>query len=211
MNLDQNILSVLGDIHKDGILICAIQFGSSVYSSESCNDIDIALVIKDEELEKFANIAKTLFTEKYDISLILESEVTQNFYFGNHGIYLIEAFKNGITLVGINIFVEKYKQLNGFIIRKAVFERMREYVYILRKSYFVEDKNALFLSRYIKFLRLALFLDEYFNYQESMMLKKDNILNFYKKNIGVDIENTSILEKKLILEKIWKRLKEKYS
>ena len=60
MNLDQNILSVLNDMHKDGILICAIQFGSSVYSSESFNDIDIVLVIKDKELEKFVNITKTL-------------------------------------------------------------------------------------------------------------------------------------------------------
>ncbi len=211
MKLDQNILFVLNNMHKDGTLICAVQFGSSVYSPDLYNDIDIALVIKDEGLEEFVNNTKDLFTKKYDISLILESEITQNFYFGGHGVYLVEAFKSGIILAGTNIFVEKYGQLNELDVKKAVFERMREYVYILRKSYFVDEKNILFLSRYTKFLRLSLFLDGYFNYQSSMELKNDDISKFYNKNFGVDVENISDTEKKLILEKIWKRLREKYS
>ncbi len=211
MNINKKILFSLEKMLNDGILICAIQFGSSVYSPGTCNDIDIALIVNDLELENFLTTSKDLFCKKYDISLILESEITEDFYFGNHGVYLIEAFKNGILLVGTNIFLERYKQLNESDVEKAVFKRMREYIYILRKSYFREYMDALFLSRYIKFLKLSLFLDGYFEYQNSMKLDTKDVLFFYKDNLNVNLENTSILEKKIILEKIWKRLREKYS
>lgn len=181
MNLNKNVLSTLTDLYNKGILICAVQFGSSIYRPESPNDIDIVLVIKDEKLEKFVKFSGGLFSKKYDISLVLESEITQNFYFGGHGIYLVEAFQNGIVLAGTNIFIEKYKKINEIRIKKAVFERMKEYVSVLRKSYFNDDKNKLFIFRYLKFLKLSLYLNGFFSYLDSIKMKETDVLCFYKK------------------------------
>ncbi len=211
MKIDQSILNKIDELYKDGIIASAIQFGSSVYLPDTCNDIDIAIIVKDSHFEQFTKLVVGVFPETYDISLILESEVDHNFYFGNHGVYLIEAFKNGNVLVGNNVFLEISNELNNFDIQKAVFERMREYVYIMRKSYFLESKNDLFLSRYIKFLRLSLFLNDHFSYQESMKLSKNDISNYYREKLQLDTENKTLLEKKLFLENLWKQLRKKYS
>ena len=199
-------LILLNELHSKGYLIGVIQFGSSI-RSEKFNDIDIALIVKENKFENLIqNESKRLLIlgDNYDISLILESEIEENFYFGNHGVHLAESLKEGTVLLGSNPF-SSYN-FNQDSIRKSVFSRLKDYIYMLRKSYF--DKTISFDKdiRSEKFFKLALFLlDKNTNYPTVLETKVSSLPSLF---LGIGVPFSGFNKKSI--EDLWKEIRKEY-
>ena len=201
------IPNYLIDAYNNELILGIIQFGSSIYNKTS-KDIDVAVVVKEGKFSAFVDFIKNKKINKlWDISLIKEEEICyDNFFFGNHGIYLIEAFKYGNTLLGINPFINLPKH-SEFDIKNSVYERLKEYLYILRKRYFKNgNNNEQFSRRYFKFLKLSAYLlDDKIKYPEVMRMSLDVIYEILEKKGLKLTENRSEN-----MEIIWENLRKQY-
>lgn len=195
--------------YTQNLIKCVILFGSYI-NNPNPKDIDLAIVTTHNNFYNFINMIQyNKQLRKYDISLIKEEEINhhKNFYFGGHGIYLVESLRNGITLIGNNQFID-YPKIYPNEIRKSIFERMKEYIYVLRKSYFNKTAEKKFYSRYEKMLKLSVFLlTNNYTFPE--------VLNITKKDIKISLQkNGFILErgnKKENIENIWIKINKQYS
>ncbi|MCX6756261.1 MAG: hypothetical protein NTX85_02900 [Candidatus Nomurabacteria bacterium] len=192
--------------HTQKFIKCVILFGSSL-DNKKPKDIDLAIVTSINHFEDFLYLTKdNSELKKYDISLIKEEEINKNFYFGGHGVHLVSSFKNGVTLIGENIFLD-FPEFSLIKLKKSIFERMKEYVYVLRKSYFDKEADQKFNSRYEKMLKLSLFLltDNYI----FPNILNINILEVYKgfKKNGIFL---SEIDKKKNIENIWIKINKQY-
>ena len=135
-----------------------VLFGSSVYEVNP-HDIDIAIITMPGRFDDFTDfVLGNTSLSKYDISLIAAEELRYpKFYFGGHGQHLVESLRGGIALIGKNPF-GTFPPVSIQDVRLSVFDRMKEYVYILRKGYFDTAALSKFFSRYEKMLKLAVFL-----------------------------------------------------
>ena len=207
-NLNIASLDILSRSHKKGLIVGVIRFGSSLYSSNP-GDIDLAIITTKGKLDEFVNL---LVDDKsltgYDISLIKEEEInsSKKFYFGGHGQHLVESIRNGITLIGDNPF-KNYPSIDIQDIKLSVFERMKEYIYILRKSYFDENAEKKFHQRYNKMLKLSLFLlGENYAFPEILSVDIKDIQNSLIKIGYMPME-----DKKKYIEYMWAKIDELYA
>lgn len=199
-------------LYSEGFLVGVIQFGSSVFK-EHPGDIDLALVLKPEKLNEFITRVNQLghLDDVYDISLILSEETSNknNFNFGGHGSYLIESFRKGKTLIGKNPFLG-FPLVPIEKIKNDIVERMREYMYIVRKSYFTDKVAQKLESRYEKSLKLFYYLlvgkD---NFPEVLMLPLDECLQVLKEKSFLSDNRSQ--DKREIMESLWKETMKQYS
>lgn len=199
---------IFAKAYRQGLLLAVIQFGSSLYSS-GAQDIDIAVITSQGNFDNFLKlVAEDKSARRYDISLIKSEEIGsyKKFYFGSHGQHLIESLRNGLALIGQNPFVG-YPLTKAEDVKSSVFERMKEYIYVLRKGYFDESYEHKFLSRYDKIIKLSalLLIDEY---AFPDVLEKD------VKSIQDDLIKkgyTFTEDKKRNIENLWTKINELYS
>lgn len=192
--------------YKLGLIRSVILFGSSL-TIKHPKDIDLAIITTNDHFSDFIKLIKNnKEISKYDISLIKQEEINKNFYFGGHGVHLIESFKNGFVIIGDNPFIG-YSNINVNEIKKSIFERMKEYIYVLRKSYFNKKVEKTFYSRYEKMLKLSLFLlTDNYKFPEILNIStKEAIKNL--KNIGIILNEN---DKKENIENIWIKINKQY-
>lgn len=202
--------NIFEDLYKKGIISSIVQFGSSVYHKEY-GDIDLLIIVKRERLLDFSLSMKDVFLpDQYDISLVVEDEIdpTKKFFFGSHGCYLVESFRSGITLKGENPF-SHFPIQSQEDIAQAIYLRMHEYVYTLRKSYFDEIWNKKFYSRYNKIIKLSAYLLCTPQYLFPQILERDTqgLLNRLEDKGYVCMKST----KQVQCEELWKHIHQKYS
>lgn len=202
-----NLPTVLKQAYDANFLYGVILFGSSIYKSNP-KDIDLAIITKTGNFEKFLKLISTDNSlSDYDISLIKQEEIGLNkkFYFGGHGQYLVESFKHGITLLGKNPFFD-FPKNEVTEIKKSIFNRMREYIYVLRKSYFDKQAEKKFISRYDKMLSLSAYLLlKGFSYPKVLTFNQDLIKTKLKKRGYL-----MFADKKRNIEKIWIDINKQY-
>jgi len=153
-----NVPTILEQAYRDGLLYGVILFGSSIYKSDP-KDIDLAIITSTGNFDNFIELLSTGNSlSAYDISLIKQEEIDSDkgFYFGGHGQYLVESLRQGIILLGENPFIN-FPKTKVFDIKKSIVDRMREYIYVLRKSYFDKQAERKFISRYDKIVALSAF------------------------------------------------------
>ncbi len=202
-----NIPPILKQAYNDELLHGVILFGSSTYKSKP-NDIDLAIITSTGSFENFISLLSTNNSlSTYDISLIKQEEINPNkeFFFGGHGQYLVESLRQGIVLFGKNPFKDFAKN-KVFDIKKSIINRMREYIYILRKSYFDKQAEKKFISRYDKMVLLSAFLLlKGFSYPKVLTLNQDYIETKLKKKGYLMFD-----DKKKNIEKIWADINKQY-
>lgn len=207
-NLNIEIPNILVQAYGQHLISSVIIFGSSLYSSEP-KDMDIAIVSKYGCFDDLITlIVEDNSLSKYDISLIKEEEIDYNkkFYFGGHGQYLVESLRRGLVLLGDNVFKD-YPAVSERDLKFSIFERMKEYIYVLRKSYFDKSYENKLYSRYNKILKLSVFLltNEY-SYPDLLSLNIDIIKGSLIKNgylLSDDIKSN--------IENLWTIINEQYS
>lgn len=195
-------------LFNKNLFVGVIQFGSSLFNKKAI-DIDLAIIIKKGNLKSFINQLNKVnkIPSSYDISLILEEELVNvnTFSFGCHGSYLVESFRKGKTLLGKNPFI-LFPIVSIEKIKNDIYERMKEYIYILRKSYFNDLALKKFNSRYNKFLKLSLFLlSKKYDYPEIMFIS-DNIIISNLSNLGYNLKS----DKQFNVEILWKEIIKRY-
>ncbi len=206
-NLHVAVPDILLLAHRQGSILSVVLFGSSLYSYDP-KDVDLAVVTAPGRFDEFVNLLigdDSLL--KYDISLIKSEEIDYNkrFYFGGHGQYLVESFRKGRVLVGKNLF-ENYHLTTVKDIKSSIFDRMKEYIYILRKGYFDKIAENKFYSRYNKMLKLSAFLltDEYV-FPEVLSSDIETVR-------GSLVETGCVFtdDKKRNIENLWIKINERY-
>lgn len=115
---------------------CVILFGSAVYNFDCAKDLDIIIVVK-----KIDHKIKDLFFlfEKYkikiDFDLFTVEEIRNNLSFYNRE-FKLEYLAKGIPIIGNNIFIEEYKNINIYSYKNSILVHLIDYLQKIRLSYF---------------------------------------------------------------------------
>mgnify|MGYP001717050293 FL=1 len=121
-----------------------------------------------------------MYNKLYDISLIKEEEINQNFSFWNHWVHLIPAFKKWKVLFWEN----KFLNLNDPDRKELLISiktRLADYLYQLRKQYFETNQKSLPSWRYSKFLRFStLFFDDSIWYSDVLNMTNEDAEDILK-------------------------------
>lgn len=118
---------------------------------------------------------------------------------------LVESLRRGITLLGKNPFID-FPKTKVFDVKKSIVDRMREYIYVLRKSYFDRQAERKFISRYDKIVLLSVFLLlDGFSYPEIFAVSKNDAEMKLKKKGYL-----MFADKKRNIEQIWIDIKKQY-
>lgn len=161
------------------IVTGVIQFGSSTIKNDA-KDIDLAIIIKKWEFDNFVKQYTNIDNKLYDISLIKEEEINQNFSFWNHWVHLIPAFKKWKVLFWEN----KFLNLNDPDRKELLISiktRLADYLYQLRKQYFETNQKSLPSWRYSKFLRFStLFFDDSIWYSDVLNMTNEDAEDILK-------------------------------
>lgn len=161
------------------IVTGVIQFGSSTIKNDA-KDIDLAIIIKKWEFDNFVKQYTSIDNKLYDISLIKEEEINQNFSFWNHWVHLIPAFKKWKVLFWEN----KFLNLNDPDRKELLISiktRLADYLYQLRKQYFETNQKSLPSWRYSKFLRFStLFFDDSIWYSDVLNMTNEDAEDILK-------------------------------
>lgn len=197
----------LREASKKGMLIGVIQFGSSLYAEKEAGDIDLVVVVKYAFLKKFLGLIENDEYFGFDISLVLERELgdLNRFRFGSHGIHLLKVFSQGKLLLGTNPFLGA-PEFPKKEIRESILERLYDYLYLLRKSYFDQLAYRQVQKRWQKFVRLALFLlDDTLEFPKVLQMSVSEVRSRYF-CLDIDVYNGKIQEN---FEIIWQKIIEK--
>lgn len=200
---------------KKGLVLSIIQFGSSLRKSKY-QDIDLAVVLKRSCYKNFLEIVYGEKFQGFDISLIKEEEIQgpEKFRFGGHGAHFLVSLIQGKTLYGENLFL-KFKDLKfERRIKKSVLSRLFDYIEDVRRAVFRDKINKNIKRRWLKFLRLSLYLlNNDLKYPEVLDLKKNEMRKYLKKhNIDIDKTWKNLKNQKNLLisyEIVWKKVLKK--
>jgi hypothetical protein len=208
-NINFKLPRILAKAYDVKIILSVILFGSSLHNSSTSNDVDIAVITRRGRFDDFVKLlSKDDSLKNYDVSLIKREEIdyTKKFKFGGHGEYLVESLRDGEILIGKNFFT-KFPPTKIKNIKTSIVDRMREYIYVLRKSYFDKNAENKFFLRYNKMMKLSAFLliD---NYIYPQILNKD-IIDIEKDLIKHGFIITE--NKKKNIEDLWTKIIEQYS
>jgi len=198
---------------KNEWIISIIQFGSSLRKSNP-NDIDLAIIIRNNCYEKFL---ESVYGEKFkgfDISLIKEEEVQgpKKFRFGSHGAHFLQSLINGKVLYGTNPF-RKFKVADSQV-RYSTLSRLYDYMEDVRRAVFEGEIKEPIKRHWPKFLRLSLYLLDYsLEYPWVLELDEKEVQIYLKKHrIDINPRDINIHSKDLLVayEAIWSKVLQEY-
>lgn len=122
---------------------CLIVHGSSLYKpfSNQFSDIDLELILKKPAPNDYQTIAKivTSFSVPVECQLRYQDEiVNQNglIFKTRYKIFMYYAYKNGITLIGHNLYSKLIDYINPSILKKSLLISTQIYFKDIRKSFF---------------------------------------------------------------------------
>ncbi len=189
-HLDSNIINQVKILCeqmpiKDN-LICLLSYGS-VKQKEDFNDqsdLDFHLVLKkiDEDvLREIKNIFS--FSTKIDLSFHSIDEIIYKdniiFQNGNQGLYFIHVLCSSDTLVGENIYLEIIQKLDKNQVNQSIVEKMRYYIWLLRKNYVLTNNLKVCKKYFIRIMKDILMLDGIIDYKNIAELNNRQVLNLF--------------------------------
>ncbi|MCX6716488.1 MAG: hypothetical protein NTV72_01025 [Candidatus Taylorbacteria bacterium] len=175
---------------------CFIIFGSSIRTTGTPKDSDIAIVLNDLDVD--VNEISSFIFDNFinpDFTIYLKDEIESKLPFvdvGN-GFFALNYLARGICIYGKNIFKEKLEKIDVVKYKESLLTKAFEYILRLRIVYFSQkyDESYKFdyFQKYVtRLIRMILLYREYLNY--------DNIDNFtrvelleYAKLKSIFIEN----------------------
>ena len=122
-------------------MVCFIVFGSSVVNynmGKVPDDVDICVVVnsRDADLGKISEFIFESF-KKPDFRIYFQDEIDSELQFMDVGIgmFAMEYFANGIALFGVNIFIDKVKNVNKDKLKESYLNKIFEYIIRIRVAY----------------------------------------------------------------------------
>ncbi|TSC52671.1 MAG: hypothetical protein LiPW41_41 [Parcubacteria group bacterium LiPW_41] len=135
---------------------CFLLYGS-ILNKESVNDFDAVVIVEkiDKNIRELFRLLATKH-KKLDINLYTQDEVENNLsYFTRE--FKLEYLADGLCIIGINIFKEKFSEVTRFEYEQSMLIRSIERLQIVRQNFFLntlssQDKRA-YIEKY--FLRIS--------------------------------------------------------
>lgn len=177
---------------ENNFVLSIIQFGSSLYK-RSYNDIDLAVIIKNNTYEDFR---KSIVPQKgsiFDIALIKEKEaiLTNEFRWGSHGVHMLKSMSLGKAIFGDNIF--RNINISELQIKRSIKSRLYDYMEDVRRSVFKKNIDRNIIRRWKKFLRLSLYLLDTKLVYPNILYVDHKMLNPYINRYKINIRNDNLL------------------
>lgn len=167
-------------------IICLLNYGSVKIKEDYNNnsDIDFHIVLKkinNETLSDLKNIFN--FSEKIDVSIhSIDEIISKNsviFQNGNQGVYFIHVLASAEVLLGENIYKKLITEIDDKKVTSSVIEKMRYYVWLLRRNYILKNDILVFKKYFIRILKDILILEKSINQTNISTLNSREIVNMF--------------------------------
>lgn len=186
---------------KDNI-VCLLHYGSvkqkEDYSSNS--DLDFHLVVKQLDRKNLAEIKDVFgFSDKVDLTYQTVDEIEYEnkiiFQNGNQGLYFMHVLASSEALVGENIYKQLVHKLDPIKVKRSVIEKIRYYLWLLRRNYVFEHNAKVFKKYFTRILKDILIVDGIIDYHNISKHNNRQLLNIF---VEENVDNLSTSEIKLI-------------
>src|SRR3989344_2982277 len=160
-NISNNILKLLvNDIKKSELrdnTVSLIVLGSLIYGSkDTVNDADFCIILRKRNYGDLESISKVFkkYYKNLDITVYYENELANPLPFRDigTGCFAMHYFATGKSLVGKNIFVEKYKNLPRKLYRQSLKEKMFDYLLRLRRAFIIYESEQEMIAYFRKYM-----------------------------------------------------------
>lgn len=167
-------------------IVCLLHYGSLKQKEDfhSNSDLDFHLVLKKIDLDTLTQIKDIFgFSSKIDLSFHSMDEIVYNnkiiFQNGNQGVYFIHVLSSSETLIGKNIYLDLVKNLDQKEVIRSIIEKIRYYLWFLRRNYVFENNLKIHKKYFIRILKDILILEGAIDYSNISLLNNRQIINLY--------------------------------
>lgn len=167
-------------------IVCLLHYGSVKQKEDFTDqsDLDFHLVLKKIDAQTLRDIRDIFgFSPKIDLSLHSLDEIVHGdrliFQNGNQGIYFMHVLGSSETLVGENIYLRLIPKMNEGQVRESVIEKIRYYIWLLRKNYVLGNDLKIHKKYFIRIIKDILILEKLIDYSNISTLNNRQVVHLF--------------------------------
>lgn len=167
-------------------VVCLLHYGSVKQKEDynSHSDLDFHLVVKHLDRDTLTEIKETFsFSNKIDLTYLTLAEIEYQdkiiFQNGNQGLYFMHVLACSETLVGENIYQKLVDKLDAEKVKRSVIEKIRYYLWLLRRNYVFECDAKVFRKYLTRILKDILIVDGVIDYQNISKHNNRQLINLF--------------------------------